>query len=207
MAELERIANHIGDIGAICNDAAFALLLAHGGILREAVLAACDGAFGHRLMMDMIVPGGVARDITADGVRAILDLIDDISPRFAEIVENYDDTPSLQDRTCLTGIVSGGLVARWGAGGYVGRASGRDFDTRRDAAYPPYGGMTFRVPVFSAGDVDARVRVRIAEVEVSLGLLKAWLAALPEGAVENNIVADFPLCNKSFNCSYSGHDL
>jgi Ni,Fe-hydrogenase III large subunit len=262
MAELERIANHIGDIGAICNDAAFALLLAYGGILREAVLAACDRAFGHRLMMDMIVPGGVARDITAEGVQAILALVDDFAPRFAEIVENYDDTPSLQDRTCLTGIVSPDLVARWGAGGHVGRASGRDFDARRDVAYPPYVGMTFRVPVLARGDVDARVRVRIAEVEASLALLKTWLAALPEGpvrvpvppaaapregvamieafrgdllvwlrlagkhvarahvrdaswfqwplleaAVENNIVADFPLCNKSFNCSYSGHDL
>ncbi len=64
------------------------------------MLAACDRAFGHRLMMDMIVPGGVARDITADGVQAILAMLDDIAPRFAEIVEDYDETPSLQDRTC-----------------------------------------------------------------------------------------------------------
>jgi Ni,Fe-hydrogenase III large subunit len=262
MAELERIANHIGDIGAICNDAAFALLHAHCGILRETVLAACDRAFGHRLMMDAIVPGGVARDVTADGVRAILGAVDEIAPRFAEIVENYDETPSLQDRTCTTGIVPPDLAARWGAGGHVGRASGRDFDARRDLAYPPYAGMTFNVPVFSAGDVDARVRVRIVEVEASMTLLKAWLAALPDGpvrvavpqvsepregiavteafrgdllvwlriaggrvarchvrdaswfqwplleaAIENNIVADFPLCNKSFNCSYAGQDL
>ena len=262
MAELERIANHLGDIGAICNDAAFALLHAHTGILREKVLAASDRAFGHRLMMDVIVPGGLARDLDADGARAIIAMLDEIAPRFAEIVENYDDTPSLQDRTCTTGIVSADLVARWGAGGHVGRASGRDFDARRDLAYPPYVGMTFRVPVFASGDVDARVRVRIAEVETSMTLLRTWLAALPAGpvrasvpqiaepregvavteafrgdllvwlriaggrvarchvrdaswfqwplveaAIEGNIVADFPLCNKSFNCSYSGHDL
>jgi len=262
MAELERIANHLGDIGAICNDAAFALLHAHTGILREAVLAASDRAFGHRLMMDVIVPGGVARDLDADGARAISAALDDIAPRFVEIVEYYDETPSLQDRTCTTGIVSAALVRQWGAGGHVGRASDRDFDARRDLAYAPYAGASFKVPVLAAGDVDARVRVRIAEVEASIGLLQGWLGALPAGpsradvpqigapcegvavteafrgdllvwlriangriarahvrdaswfqwplleaAIERNIVADFPLCNKSFNCSYSGHDL
>jgi Ni,Fe-hydrogenase III large subunit len=59
MAELERLANHLGDIGAICNDAAFALLHAHFGALRERTLRAADIAFGHRLMRDRIVPGGV----------------------------------------------------------------------------------------------------------------------------------------------------
>ena len=63
MAELERIANHLGDIGAICNDAAFALMLAHCGMLRERVLRAPTACFGHRLMMDCIVPGGVAVDL------------------------------------------------------------------------------------------------------------------------------------------------
>jgi Ni,Fe-hydrogenase III large subunit len=262
MAELERIANHLGDIGAICNDAAFALLHAHTGILRERVLAASDRAFGHRLMMDVIVPGGVARDLDAERARAVIAMLDDLAPRFAEIVAYYDETPSLQDRTCTTGVVAAGLVTRWGAGGHVGRASGRDFDARRDLAYPPYAGMTFRVPVLDSGDVDARVRVRIAEVETSMTLLRTWLAALPDGpvrvdvpqpdgpregvavteafrgdllvwlriaggriarchlrdaswfqwplleaAIEGNIVADFPLCNKSFNCSYSGQDL
>jgi Ni,Fe-hydrogenase III large subunit len=262
MAELERIANHLGDIGAICNDAAFALLHAHTGILRESVLAASDHAFGHRLMMDAVVPGGVARDLDADGAGAIAAMLDEIAPRFDEIVDYYDETPSLQDRTCTTGIVAPDLVARWGAGGHVGRASGRSFDARRDLAYPPYAGLTFDIPVLAAGDVDARVRVRVAEVRASIGLIRLWLSALSAGpvraevpqiaashegvavteafrgdllvwlriaggriarchvrdaswfqwplleaAIENNIVADFPLCNKSFNCSYSGHDL
>jgi Ni,Fe-hydrogenase III large subunit len=263
MAELERIANHLGDFGAVCNDAAFALIHAHCGILRERVLAACDGAFGHRLMMDRIIPGGVAQDISADGGAAIMAALDDLAPRFEEIVALYDETPSLQDRTCGTGHVSKKLVTQWAAGGHVGRASGRDFDTRRDLAYPPYAGVAFKVPVHKAGDVDARVRVRIDEIRASMGMIKAWLASLPAGAVqatmppasapregiaiveafrgdvlvwlrlatdgtvarchvrdaswfqwplleaaiENNIVADFPLCNKSFNCSYSGHDL
>src|SRR6202042_1004865 len=70
MAELERLANHFGDIGAICNDASFSLMHAHCGILRERVLRACAAAFGHRLMMDAIVPGGVAVDLAPSGREA-----------------------------------------------------------------------------------------------------------------------------------------
>ena len=68
MAELERIANHFGDIGAICNDASFSLMYAECGILRERTLRAAKACFGHRLMMDRIVPGGVTEDLSADGV-------------------------------------------------------------------------------------------------------------------------------------------
>jgi Ni,Fe-hydrogenase III large subunit len=261
MAELERIANHVGDVGAICNDAAFALLHAHCGLIRERVLAACDAVFGHRLMMDRVVPGGVTHDLSADAREMLLAMLDDAAARFAEVVRVYDETPSLQDRTCLTGIVARDLVTRWAAGGFVGRGSGRSFDARRDLAYPPYFGMEFAVPTFEAGDVNARVWVRIREVEESTRLLRHWLWSTVEGplraevplvdepregvavaeafrgdvlvwlrlaggrvqhahvrdasvfqwplleaAIEGNIVADFPLCNKSFNCSYSGHD-
>ena len=262
-AELERLANHLGDIGAICNDAAFALILAHCGILRERVLAASDAVFGHRLMMDIAVPGGAAADITADGAREILIMLDVIAPAFDDIVRVYDETPSLQDRTCNTGYLAPALAKRFAAGGYVGRASGRDFDSRRDLAYPPYTATPFEVPLLTTGDVDARVRVRIGEVVASMALLRGFLSGLPDGpilapvpqppqpaegvaiteafrgdllvwlrltpelrverchvrdaswfqwplleaVIKNNIVADFPLCNKSFNCSYSGHDL
>jgi Ni,Fe-hydrogenase III large subunit len=261
MAEVERIANHFGDIGAICNDASFSLIHAHCGIFRERVLAAADRAFGHRLMMDRIVPGGV--EVASPGaVRSLQAMIEEVEAPFAEIVRLYDDTPSLQDRTCNTGVVSEAMVKQWAAGGHVGRASGRNFDTRRDLPYPPYDAVAFEVPVLTAGDVDARVWVRIREIEQSLRLLKGWIADLPAGAsrtepprregaregiamteafrgdvlvwvrivdgriarchardaswfqwplleaaIENNIVADFPLCNKSFNCSYAGHDL
>ena len=71
MAELERLANHFGDIGAICNDASFAIMHAHCGILRERILRAADACFGHRLMMDRIVPGGVAADLAADGAAQV----------------------------------------------------------------------------------------------------------------------------------------
>jgi Ni,Fe-hydrogenase III large subunit len=156
-------------------------------------------------------------------------------------------------------------VRSFGAGGYVGRASGRGFDARLHPGYPPYDTLTFEVPVRNDGDVNARVWIRILEIEQSMRLIRELLGGLPEGphraepraltagapcegaalvegfrgdvfvwlrldaegrvarchlrdpswfqwplleaAIEGNIVADFPLCNKSFNCSYAGHDL
>jgi Ni,Fe-hydrogenase III large subunit len=263
MAELERIANHFGDFGAICNDASFSIMHAQCGILRELILRAAHACFGHRLMMDRIVPGGVAADLSADGVARLRALIDEIRGRFPELVEVYDNTASLQDRTVTTGILKPELARQFGAGGYVGRASGRGIDVRRAPGYPPYDALAFEVPVLQEGDVNARVWVRIREIEQSLGLIEQILARLPDGpistdlpepdgireglalvegfrgdifvwlrigtdgkiarchvrdpswfqwpllevAIEGNIVADFPLCNKSFNCSYSGHDL
>ena len=146
MAELERLANHLGDIGAICNDAAFALMHAHCGVLRERVLRASDAAFGHRLMRDRIVPGGIAGDLSDEGTAAIRSVIAEIGQRFPALIELYDSTASLQDRTVATGLLKVELAQQYAAGGYVGRASGRDFDARRDLAYPPYDELTFDVP-------------------------------------------------------------
>ncbi len=70
IAELERIANHFGDIGAICNDASFPLIQAHCMILREEVLRAMDACFGHRFARDVIVPGGMTVDLDDAGVGA-----------------------------------------------------------------------------------------------------------------------------------------
>jgi Ni,Fe-hydrogenase III large subunit len=267
MAELERLANHFGDIGAICNDASFSLMHAHCGALRERVLRAAGASFGHRLMMDRIVPGGVTVDLDEVGIARLRTLIADVRAHFPELVELYDNTASLQDRTVTTGILEPKLARLWAPGGYIGRASGVPFDARREPAYAPYGDVRFSVPVRQVGDVDARVWIRIEEVTQSLAIIEQLIARLPAGplasrppsrdggthngaeglaliesfrgpilvwvrlasggriaasylrdpswfqwplleaAIEGNIVADFPLCNKSFNCSYSGHDL
>ena len=187
MAELERLANHLGDIGAICNDASFALMHAHCGILRERVLRSADVAFGHRLMMDRVVPGGVTVDLDAAGTAGIWEGLHEIYQRFPRLVELYDKTASLQDRTVGSGIVTAELARQFGAGGYVGRASGRDFDVRKAPGYAPYDQLDFDVPVFTAGDVDARVWVRIREVEQSLSLIEQILTRLPNGPIRTLI--------------------
>ncbi len=261
MLELERIANHLGDIGAICNDASFSFMQAHCSVLRERVLRVADAAFGHRLMMDRVTPGGVSADLSERNGRRVLALATHIRRRLARLMRLYEETASLQDRTVGTGVLRTELADRFAAGGFVGRASGRAFDARKFAPFPPYDELSFDMAVETEGDVDARVRVRAREVEWSLSLIEQIVARLPEGplsvpleqqtgegsamvegfrgdifawvrldgagrveraflrdpswfqwplleaAIEGNIVADFPLCNKSFNCSYAGHDL
>ena len=221
MAELERLSHHINDVGAICNDASVVVLHAHCTLLREEILQTASRCFGHRMMMDRIVPGGVAADLAADGAAVIEALLARCSAGFESVVRVYDEAPSLQDRTVTTGVVSAALVAQFAAGGHIGRASGRAFDTRTNYTYPPYDRLDFDMAGRSAGDVDARVWVRIEEVRSSIALIRQLLlelkpgpvlSAMPapraaEAAIEGNIVADFPLCNKSFNCSYSGHDM
>src|SRR6266568_3937656 len=181
MAELERLANHFGDIGAICNDASFAMMHAQCGILRERTLRAADSCFGHRLMMDRVVPGGAAVDLDRARVAELSKLMDDIRRVFPKLVELYDNTASLQDRTATTGILRGELARQFGAGGYVGRASGRAFDARKTPGYAPYDRLNFDLPVLEAGDVNARVWVRIREVEQSLALIDQILQHLPAG--------------------------
>jgi len=261
MAELERVANHLGDIGAICNDAAFVFMQSEMTVLRERVLQVAGAAFGHRLMMDRVIPGGVAHDLAGESAAGIAALTRELRPHFAKLMAIYDGKPSLIDRTVATGVVRPDLVRRFAAGGFVGRASGRAFDARKRPGYAPYDALDFAVPVLSDGDVHSRLMIRAKEIEASLGLIEQILARLPAGAIatpipptageglalvegfrgdilawvalaadgtvrrghlrdpswfqwpllevaiEGNIVADFPLCNKSFNCSYSGHDL
>src|SRR5476651_907622 len=91
LAELERLANHLGDIGAICNDASFTLMHAHCSVLRESILRAAHTAFGHRLMRDTIVPGGMIHDLGTEGRTIIRATLDNIRIRFPALVELYDN--------------------------------------------------------------------------------------------------------------------
>ncbi len=263
IAEMERVANHLGDIGAIANDAAFAFLQAQASALRERALRAAASAFGHRLMMDAIVPGGLANDLPRGEIATLRAFVKTLRAALPRLVAVYDQTTSLQDRTVRTGVLKKALAVEFAAGGYVGRASGRDFDARRDCPYPPYETAHWRVASHVDGDVNARVWVRFDEIVESLSLIEAFVGAPPAGvvrvplprvgepregfarvegfrgdvfahvrlsseqiverahlrdpswfqwplleaAIEGNIVADFPLCNKSFNGYYSGVDL
>src|SRR5262249_8787844 len=159
----------------------FTLMHAQTSILRERTLRAADACFGHRLMMDIIVPGGVARDIAPDGAAQVRALLAEVQKVFPVLIELYDNTASLQDPTVTTGIVRSDYAREFGAGGYVGRASGRAFDARRAFPYPPYNDLTFHVPVLDAGDVNARVWIRIREVEQSVRLIAQMLDRLPAG--------------------------
>jgi Ni,Fe-hydrogenase III large subunit len=183
MAEIERLANHAGDIGAIAGDAGFAFLDSRFAWHRESCCAAAYAAFGHRLMMDAIIPGGVAADIKIDGGAAItraLDALETESPRLIRVFEDY---ASLQDRLVGTGIIPPALVARYAAGGFVARASGQRVDARLCPGYAPYAQLGLQVPVESDGDIAARVRIRLAELAESTRLIRVLLQTLPEGQI------------------------
>lgn len=263
MLERERVANHLGDLGALGNDAALAFGLAQFSRLREDWQRLSRDVFGHRLMMDVVVPGGVAADLQPaqrDAQRRQCDEVERVVRRLRQV---YDEHAGLQDRFMTTGRVTPELAARLGLTGLAGRASGQARDLRCDHDWQPYRTLQARIATQEGGDVAARVAVRFDEVFESLRLIRELCTALPAGAcrveprapaaraigagwvegwrgeilvaletdgdgrmqrchvhdpswqnwpvlehaVIGNIVPDFPLINKSFNLSYSGHDL
>lgn len=261
--ELERIANHLGDLGALGNDAGFAFGLAQFSRLKELLLRACDEAFGERYLMSLIVPGGVHADLGAIESRALQATVAAIAREVVGLRTIYDEHEGVRDRFTGAGTVTPELAARLGLTGLAGRASGQAFDLRYDLPCAPYTGTAVTKVGRSTGDVAARVAVRFDELQESVRLIECLLAQLPSGAYKEavpvppagtsgvgliegwrgpvlvgleagaagtiarchphdpswqnwpvlehaiigNIVPDFPLINKSFNLSYSGHDL
>ncbi len=265
LAERERIANHLGDIGAICNDVAFIFAHMQFMRLRELWLRTNARIFGHRLLMDRIVPGGVACDLPLEAGVSMQQEIIVLRKELDEIMPALDLNTSLEDRLFTAGYLSPEIAAAWGTVGFVARASGQNFDVRRNAPYAPYDRVSFKVPTEEQGDIASRVWVRFKEIRAALKLIDQFIKLLPDsgfdlikpwqtpmtgseglGIVEgwrgeiiahvrfgddntidryyprdpsilnwpaleklvlNNIVPDFPVCNKSLNGSYSGNDL
>jgi Ni,Fe-hydrogenase III large subunit len=261
--ESERIANHLGDLGALGNDAGFAFGLAQFSRLKELWLRSLEATFGQRYLLDFVVPGGVARDASRGQLDALDKCAAEVSAEAALVRAIYDEHAGVRDRFVDTGSVPPALAKRLGLIGLAGRASGQDQDLRVDLPCPPYTELDVRKRVLAEGDVAARVAIRFDELAESarlvaaiarqlpagahraevatppagalgIGLLEGWrgpvLVALRadrgdligrchphdpswqnwpvlEHAIIGNIVPDFPLINKSFNLSYSGHDL
>ncbi|HEY2862980.1 MAG TPA: NADH-quinone oxidoreductase subunit C [Casimicrobiaceae bacterium] len=261
--ERERIASHLGDLGYLGNDGGFAFGHSQFSRLREDVLRLNDRAFGHRLLMDVVRPGGVARDLRAEDVVTMREQCVSLERELAVLRDIYDEHATLQDRFRNCGQVTRELASKLGLTGLAGRASGIPDDLRCDFAWTPYDALGVRRATHGDGDVAARVAVRFDETLESLRLVAAMLGAMPDGdiavtlpeapasrlsigcaegwrgpifialesgpggairrchphdpswqnwpviehAVIGNIVPDFPLINKSFNLSYSGHDL
>jgi Ni,Fe-hydrogenase III large subunit len=261
--ELERLANHLGDIGAIGNDAGFAFGLAQFSRLKEQLLRVTELALGQRYLMEFVVPGGTRVDLSPQSASALHESLNSIKAEVDTLHTIYDEHAGLRDRFVGAGVVTPSLAVKLGLTGLAGRASGQGFDLRCDLPCDPYGDLAPKMTVRIEGDVAARVAVRFDEVTESIRLVKnilqhlplgshqagvsipdegAWGVGLIEGwrgpvfvaleaggggmirrchphdpswqnwpviehGVIDNIVPDFPLINKSFNLSYSGHDL
>ncbi|MEO6973724.1 MAG: NADH-quinone oxidoreductase subunit C [Rhodoferax sp.] len=263
MLERERVANHLGDLGALGNDAGLAFGLAQFSRLREDWQRLSKEAFAHRLMMDAVVPGGVATDIAPSMLDRIRQQCDEIEREVRVLKAVYDEHAGLQDRLLTTGRVTPQLAVQLGLTGLAGRASGQSADLRCGREWAPYDQFEVAMATHSSGDIAARVTVRFEEALESLRLIGVICSGLPGGgtraelqpaavasigagwvegwrgevfvalevgedgrivrchchdpswqnwpvlehAMIGNIVPDFPLINKSFNLSYSGHDL
>ena len=181
LLERERIANHLGDLGFLGNDAGLAFGLTQFSCLREDVLRLNHELFGHRYLMDAVIPGGVARDLSAEGVARIQSECDTLEPAVALLKGIYDEHPGLQDRFITCGRVAPELAARLGLIGLAGRASGQAWDLRVEYPCVPYGELGVRMATHRNGDVAARVTVRFEEVSESLRLIRAMLARMPSG--------------------------
>jgi Ni,Fe-hydrogenase III large subunit len=261
--ELERIANHLGDLGALGNDAGFAFGLAQFSRLKESLLRATEHAFGQRYLLDFVVPGGTRAEISDDRAQGLMQCVDAIQKEAAILRSIYEEHAGVRDRFAGAGRLSKELASRLGVVGLAGRASGQALDLRVDLPCAPYDVLKPEKCGFPDGDVLARVSLRFDELAESCGLVPRILEEAPSGSVATpfddrspagfatgfvegwrgpvmialesgplgcirrchahdpswqnwpalehaiigNIVPDFPLINKSFNLSYSGHDL
>ena len=262
--ERERIANHLGDLGYLGNDVALSFGFAQFWILKEQMLRNNAELFGHRYLMDRIIPGGVAADLTALGKSRLFEESAMLEREVRVLRGIYDEHAGVQDRFIGAGRIEPKLAARLGLCGLAGRASSQAWDARVQFPCAPYDKLDVQMATYRNGDVAARVIVRFEELFESLrlqreilahlihddalsvpleklpahgfgaGMVEGWrgevMVAIHTGvdgnlvrvhphdpswqnwpalehAVLGNIVPDFPLINKSFNLSYSGHDL
>jgi Ni,Fe-hydrogenase III large subunit/Ni,Fe-hydrogenase III component G len=179
--ERERVANHLGDLGALGNDAALAFALSQFMRLKEDWLRASHHVFGHRLLMDLIVPGGVATGFNAGQAEQMVSHAQAVESEVRELRIIFDEHAGLQDRFLTTGRVAPDLARKLGLTGLAGRASGQACDLRADFPVAPYDELAVSKATSAAGDVAARVGVRFHELLESLRLVRAIAIGAPEG--------------------------
>ena len=261
--ELERVANHVGDLGALANDVGFLPTASYCGALRADFLNALAELCGSRFGRSLVAPGGVKADLRTDEARALAAKVRASWQKVKGAASLLFESPSVRARFEGTGTVSRETAIELGLVGPAARASGVDHDVRRDHASGIYRFVQMPVTTFETGDVLARALVRLLESERSVEFVVSQLENLPGGltrvatgalaprslvvtlvegwrgeiahvaitdergrferykvkdpsfhnwmglamALRNGQISDFPLCNKSFNLSYAGHDL
>lgn len=258
--EMERLYNHIGDIGNLCAGAAFAVGNTQGMRLKEQLMRLNERVFGHRWLRGIIGLGGVRRDLSDAALSDISRTLFGLEREWQEIIEIILGNSIFMDRVRQTGVLTKEVARGLGTVGVTARASGIDVDLRRDMPYAGYGGLQFQVPVYATGDVASRMQVRLVESFESLDLVRTLIDELPAGplscgelpaapaygravgyvesprgadlhflmtdaegkiyrymvrsasypnwaavpyAIPGNLVADFPLVNKSFELCYA----
>ena len=190
VAELERLYNHVGDIGNLCAGLGFSVGTSHGSRLKELLMRLNEKITGNRFLRGMVIPGGVSCGITPEISRVIQQTLDKLDNEFSEMMELLHHNSAFMDRVHHTGILTRDAALDLGVVGVAARASGIDSDLRRDHAYSIYESLKFKVPVQTSGDVDARLWIRAAEIAQSLEIIRQILVAMPGS--QGTLKADIP---------------
>ena len=181
LLERERIANHLGDLGYLGNDGGLAFGLAQFSRLKEDLLRTNGRLFGHRYLMDRVVPGGVSVDLDASGCEVLEREADRLEAEVLVLRAIYYDHPGLQDRCINCGRLAGRLAAELGVVGLAARASGIAIDARVFPGLAPYDELQPALCAHRNGDVASRIVVRFEEALESLQLQRRILQDLPQG--------------------------
>jgi Ni,Fe-hydrogenase III large subunit/Ni,Fe-hydrogenase III component G len=192
LLELERVYNHVADIGAIATDVAFTVPASRAQALREGLVRVLERLFGSRILRGTVALGGVKCDLTRGRCRDLLAHLERLEGEFDALVTLLIDSGTFTDRVDGTGVLTADVARDLGVVGVVGRASGLDLDLRRDQPHDAYSGLSFVVPVEEGGDVRARLMVRAREVQQSLSMLRRVLETLPEGPVASRLPETLP---------------
>jgi Ni,Fe-hydrogenase III large subunit len=187
LLERERIANHLGDLGYLGNDGGLAFGLAQFSRLKEDLLRTNAHLFGHRYLMDRVLPGGVAVDLDQSACDRILEEADRLESEVLALRAIYYDHPGLQDRCINCGRLAGRLAAELGVVGLAARASGIAIDARVFPGLAPYDELQPVLCAHRNGDVASRIVVRFEEALESLRLQRRILAALPDGEARTEV--------------------
>jgi Ni,Fe-hydrogenase III large subunit/Ni,Fe-hydrogenase III component G len=181
--ELERLYNHLADVGAICTDTGFAVANTHAMRLREELLRLNARLTGHRLLCGTIIPGGTGCDLSAGQITDTLATTARIIADFNEVVAIALNNSLVLDRLRDTGRLTTSTAREMQVVGIAARASGIDLDTRRDHPFAAYVALPVHVPVFSQGDVWARLMVRVEEAREAVSLITRALNEIPSGEI------------------------
>jgi Ni,Fe-hydrogenase III large subunit/Ni,Fe-hydrogenase III component G len=192
LLELERVYNHVADIGALATDVAFTVPASRAQTQREALVRLHERLFGTRLLRGTVAFGGVKQDLVPDGRAALRSHLQRLQQEFDSLITLLIDSGSFTDRVDSTGVLTSQAARDLGIVGMAARASGIDGDLRRDHPHDAYDRLRFEVPVENGGDVRARLMVRARECEQSLSILRQVIEDLPDTPLRAPLPADLP---------------